>query len=140
MLKNKKGVLFSVDAVFALVTLLFMTSAIMFSISQDQSSLYSSQMLTRIGQDSLGLLEKDLSLQQAIDLSTTVILTRYLNSLPDSICADIYLYDTTQNQIDSASKDGCTVLAQKSIIRRSFITVGLNPYYAQMEISFIGTS
>jgi hypothetical protein len=133
---NKKGLIFTLDALFAILTLIFIVSSIVFFMGQLDSTLYARQSLDIIARDSLSMLERDGTLQQAVDISNGAVIEFFLNALPNSLCGQVLIFDAESLQLLAANKAGCSVGVDKVTTRRSFITTGLNPYYAQMSISF----
>jgi hypothetical protein len=134
---NKKGLFFSIDVAIAFLLVILFVGGILFYLQQSQREIYSYQVLDAMGQDILRVLEVDGTLRQAVDLGTTVVLGQFLNELPASICGKISIFDSSQNEISSATKSGCSVDPDKVSVYRSFITTGANANYARLDISFV---
>lgn len=137
---NKKGIIFTLDAVFALIVAVTITVAVIFHMSQVSKIPYSKQALNKIAQDSLTVLEKDGILKEAIETGSTETITTFLNSLPYQICAGMDLKSADQSTIQSAVKTGCNSSEEAVIARRAFIANNFSTYYVRMEFWHTGIS
>ena len=132
---NKKALIFTLDAIFALIIALTLIMGTLFLINQE-NQLFNEQALEFIAQDSLTVLEKDGSLSYAIEESTSVTINLFQENLPEQICSLIVLKDSAGQQILSSLRSSCGTNAKKySVARRSFI-LSSEPYYAEMTVWF----
>jgi len=132
MLK-KKAIIFSLDAIFAIIIAGIMILACFFYLSQTSTNLYKNQDIYKISLDSLTILEKDNTLKTAVETSNTTIIQQFLNSLSEQHCGNITLYTSSSAAILSAQKTGCTSKNESTIAIRSFVANNSNIYYANME-------
>jgi hypothetical protein len=132
----KKGFIFSLDAIIAVLIALFMITSIIFYISQNSHSK-NRENLNNIALDSLVLLEKNGALSAtAISLDPSA-LDSYLGTLPDNICAKIDLFESQAggglHKTISHYRAGCPSSASYIISRRVFIASG-STYLAELEV------
>lgn len=132
MLK-KKSLIFSLDALFAIVIAGIMILACFLYLSQTTTNIYQNQDIYKISLDSLAILEKDDTLKIAVETNSTTTPQLFLNSLPDQLCSNITIYTASSAAILSAQKTGCTAKNESTIAVRTFIANNSNVYYAKME-------
>ena len=132
MLK-KKAIIFSLDAIFAIIIAGIMILACFFYLSQTSTNLYKNQDIYKISLDSLTILEKDDTLKTAAETNSTTTLQSFLNSLPTQHCGNITVYTSSSTAVLSAQKTGCTAKNESTIAIRSFAANDYNIYYAKME-------
>ncbi|MBW2965948.1 hypothetical protein KY342_02475 [Candidatus Woesearchaeota archaeon] len=132
MLK-KKAIIFSLDAIFAIVIAGIMILACFFYLSKTTTNLYQNQDIYKLSLDSLTILEKDETLKTAIETSSATTIQQFLNSLPDQHCGNITVYTSLSTAVLSSQKTGCTANNESTIAIRSFIANNSNIYYAKME-------
>jgi hypothetical protein len=137
---NKKGIIFTLDAIFALIAAVTIITAAMFYMSQVSKLPYNMQALNRLAQDSLTVMEKDGTLRQAIETGSTSRMVIFLDSLPDQICAKIDLKSKNHVMLYNATKTGCTSSDEYVITRRVFIANNFNIYYSKAEFWYTGGS
>jgi hypothetical protein len=135
MLHAKKGIIFSIDAALAVVTALLLITAVLYFLGQNTVP-HESVVLDSIARDSATVLEKDRTFRTAVEINSPTVIERYLNGLPSHICASVSLQTSASIEVMSTIKTGCTSGREKSRARRSFITTGLNSYYAIVEVWF----
>jgi hypothetical protein len=134
---NKKGLIFTLDAVFALVTALTLIMAAFYLISQD-NQLFNEQALELIAQDSLTVLEKDGTLAAAVESSSNITINLYQENLPEQVCSLITIKNSAGQQVMNTLSSSCSTNAKEySVARRSFVS-DQDPYYAEMTIWYKG--
>jgi len=131
---RKKGIIFTLDAIFALMAALTIISASLFYMGQVGKIPFNKQALGKISQDSLTILEKDGTLGKAVEIGSAATLSSFLNSLPSNLCGKIEINDASKNNILAALKPGCTGSNELVISVRAFVGNNFNVYYARMEI------
>ena len=136
---NKKGVVITLDSIFAILATLTIITSVLFYMGQISKIPYNKQSLSRISQDSLTILEKDGTLKRSIETGTAAMIGSYLESLPKQICAEIYLKDSNKNMILNITRTGCIYPEESVVQRRVFIANNLTIYYARMESWFKST-
>ncbi|MBW2984326.1 hypothetical protein KY361_04380 [Candidatus Woesearchaeota archaeon] len=129
----KKGIIFSLDAILAVIIAGVMILACFFYLSHTSTNLYQNQDIYKISLDSLTILEKDNTLKTAVETNSTTTLQLFLDSLPAQLCGDITVYTSSSSAVLSAQKTGCTAKNESTIAVRSFVANNFNVYYARME-------
>jgi hypothetical protein len=127
----KKGVIFTLDAVIALLAASVIILSIYLLIG-NLSDISDGRDLQQIGQDALTVLEKDGSLAYAIQTKSNVTVTTYLDELPAQYCARIQLLDSNQDIQFSAVSGGCGNADRLAVSRRIFISER-KTYMAEIE-------
>lgn len=128
---HKKALIFTLDAIFALIIAITLIMGVLFLINQE-NQLFNEQALEIVAQDSLTVLEKDGSLDGAIEGTTNITISLFQENLPDQICSLIVLKNSAGQQVLSSLRSSCgTNAKQFSVARRSFIS-GSEPYYAEI--------
>lgn len=129
----KKGIIFTLDAIFALITAVTIIVAVIFYMGQVYKIPYTKQALNRLAQDSLTILEKDGALKEAIERGSSTAITTFLNSLPYQICGGIDLKSANHSVIQSLTKTNCTISEESVVGRRTFVANNFTTYYAEVE-------
>lgn len=129
----KKGIIFSLDAIFAIIIAGIMILACFFYLSKTTTNLYQNQDIYKISLDSLTILEKDDTLKTAAETSSSTTIQQFLNSLSDQFCGNITIYTSSSSAVLSAQKTGCTAKNESTIAVRSFVANDFNPHYAKLE-------
>ncbi len=130
---QRKAIIFSLDAIFALIIAAVMILACFFYLSHTTTNLYKNQDIYKISLDSLTILEKDDALKTAVENSNTTTIQQFLDSLPEQHCSNITIYTYSSAQLLSTQKTGCTAKNESVIAIRSFIANNYNIYYAKTE-------
>ena len=130
---RKKAIIFSLDAIFAVIIAGIMILSCFFYLSKTTTNLYQNQDIYKVSLDSLTILEKDNTLKTSVETSSVATIQQFLNSLPDQHCGNITVYTSSSSQLLSAQKTGCTAKNESTIAVRSFIANNSNIYYANME-------
>lgn len=128
-LKNKKAILFTLDALFALLLSLSFFIYVSFYFFPSQDTTYANYDLLQIAGDSLAVLEKTKELSKL----STIGLQTYVDALPSQYCANITIYDSADVNQLSVKRNNCNSAEQNAISRRIFIS-GNMPYLAAIEV------
>jgi hypothetical protein len=129
---NKKSLIFSLDAIIAVVIAGMMLLACFFYLSQTSANIYKEQNTYMVSLDSLTILEKDSTLKTAIEANSTAAIQQFLNSIPNQFCANMTIYTSASAALLSAQKTGCTQKNESAVAVRIFIA-NQEAYYARME-------
>ncbi len=127
---DKKAILFTLDALFALILAFSFFVYFSFYFSDVENILYSNIDLLEKSNDVLAVLEKSNNLVDSTQIQT------YLDALPAQICANITVYNSGNIMQLSELKSGCTPTEENTITRRVFISE-YNPYLAVMEAWYL---
>lgn len=131
-LGNRRGIVFTIDAIIAVIILIAFVSASYFYLKNINNN-FGDNDLFQVSQDSLTVLELNNELQSAIATSSISDIQVYIdNLLPSHVCADIALYDSSDILQLNATKTNCTSSDETSSSIRTFI-VSNNFYYAKMR-------
>jgi hypothetical protein len=131
---RKKGLIFTLDGIFAILIALTLIFSSIFYLSQASSTFMNQRNLIQISQDSLTLLEKTKELKNFAETSTPANIQSYLDSLPYQICAKLSIESSAGIQLQELSKSGCGNSAYSSVTeRRVFVANSFTTYYAEME-------
>ena len=130
---NKKGLIFTIDAILALLSAIVILIAI-YSILSNTDINNEYQDLSKIALDSLTVSEKNNALNLGVsgDLS---LLDNYLGALPVNVCGNISLYYANQNIITSSKKPDCLINDNRVIARRAFLS-DYKMHFAKIEVSY----
>jgi len=132
----KKGFIFSLDAIIAVLIALLMITSILFYLSQNSHSP-NRENLNNIALDSLVLLEKSGALSATVISLDPSALDSYLGTLPYNICARIELFesraDGSLSKTLSHYRAGCSLPSSYIISRRVFIASRIT-YLAELEV------
>ena len=132
---NKKAVIFTIDAVLAIIIAGIMLSAAYFYISYEYEAEDRQQNLQKTSLDILSALEKDGTLQNSVDTGSASSISTFLNVLPSQICSNITVYDNNSIIKLSTQKQGCNI-TQPVFPRRVFASGNFSSYYAESKLSF----
>ena len=124
----RKGFIFTLDAILALLIVVTFMGIISFGWSEDISNYN----LRQYAQDSLTILEKDHSLHEAVKTGSSGILEAYMGSMPENMCASMIIEDD-QGLMVMNSTEICIKSDDVVKSRRVFIYEG-EPYSAGMEV------
>ena len=130
---RKRGVIFTLDAIFAVLTAMAFFIAILYFLNETADIPYSRQLLAEFSQDSLTILEKNSTLKLALVTDSTQQISEFLNSTPSQFCAWIELRSSSGDALLNATKTACVNSSQPVIERRSFVIGNESAYYARME-------
>ena len=127
---NNKAIIFTLDAILAILAVSSIIIASQFYLSKT-NIFYGQQDIYKMSTDSLTVLEKSRTLENAVKASSTSAIQNYLASLPNQICATITVYDKNSVSLLSATKTDCAASDINRIARRCFIS-NFESYYAEM--------
>jgi hypothetical protein len=133
----KKGMFFTIDALFALLLAFTFFIYITYYFSGYSNSAYKQMDLSVASTDALAVLEKTSTLDSAVRALSNTQIQTYLNALPTQFCANITLYNSANLKLLSALKSGCTAAEENAIVRRVFVS-HQDPYLAVMESWYYG--
>lgn len=128
----KKGIVFSLDVMLALITAMILISAGIYYMNNLYSNIGTELNLNQITQDSLEILDFKGDLINARLTNSNSTLNEFLNELDNNICAEIEMYNQNDTIIMSSVKSGCVSSNTLLVSRRTFI-VENDIYYAKME-------
>ena len=131
---DKKGIIFTIDAILAVVIAGIMLSAAYFYVSDGYHSRGGQQNLYKISLDVLSALEKDGALQNSVNTGSASGISAFLNAIPSQICSNITIYDSSSRIKASAQKQGCNI-TQPVFSRRVFVS-NFSAYYAEAKLDF----
>lgn len=132
---NKKSIIFTLDAILAILIAGVMITSSYFYISQTKISQLNRQNLYKISLDVLTILEKDGTLYDSVRTGSTSDLNDFLNLLPAQICGSFTIYDHESNVIQSVQKADCDT-TQPVFSRRVFVGNNFDIYYAEAKLGF----
>jgi len=137
--KSKNAIVFTLDAVFAIIAAAIIIFAVLFYTSQLSRTPFAKQSLSRISKDSLTVLEKDYSLKYSVQSGSYDGIQSFLDSLPTQICARIGLKDSSGALFKIINKSGCpdySPSTDRIIHRRVFVADDASQiqhiYYAEI--------
>ncbi len=132
-----RGILFSTDAVLALLVSMLFIGYIFHSLSIIESAKPEIQNLQKISQDFLQILENDGSLKNSLETNTESAIAADARILPANICFELSLYSKdSQNPKFSSSNCGCKDFV---LSRRSFIAsngTALAEHFAELKTCY----
>lgn len=132
----KKGLIFTLDAILALIVASSLILASFNYVSKAQM-VWNKPTLLKISLNSLAVLELSQTLQDAVKASNADDTEEFLNNLlPNHVCAMVEFYDEADSLLLTAAKSGCTSSNYPTVNYRSFTANG-NVYYARMEAWYI---
>ena len=139
---SSKGFIISLDALVALSVLLSVLMLSSFYLSQAQYTAKNGIILKENAIDILSTLEKNGVLEEAVATDKPAPIRSFLNKLPDSICADLSIYNSTD--LNSAVMDvlrpGCQKnFTESATLNGSFIVQEANDanfYIARSTVWF----
>ncbi len=133
MLLKRKSIIFSLDALLALVSGIILIIASFFYISQIQTIQWGQPAIYIMTMDSLNTLKTDRTLENAVETNSSTTLSKFLNNmLGPNTCGGIELYNSTGSRRLSVNKTGCSSPVQVYIARRTLISNNII-YYATMR-------
>lgn len=131
--KGKAAMVFSLDAMIALIMAMLAISAIFVILvrsterSDDTSGIYLMSL------DTLAVLEKSHLLSTAVETNSTTAILQHLQALPSPVCSNITIYDTENRMVLTTAPASCTDHDQTSRAIRAFVDANLTTYLAVME-------
>ena len=132
---NKKSVIFTLDAILAILIAGVMITASYFYISQANIPMSNRQNLHKISMDALVVLEKDGTLKDSVQTGSASGLSEFLNLLAPQICSKFTIYDDSSTLVLSSQKSDCNI-TQPVLSRRVFVLDNFSTYYAESKLAF----
>ncbi|MBU2561184.1 MAG: hypothetical protein KKD17_02720 [Nanoarchaeota archaeon] len=132
MLK-RKAIIFSLDAIFAVVVAGLMILACFLHLSQTTTNIHQNQDIYKISLDSLTILEKDRTLKTAVETNSAATIQSFLDALPEQFCGNITVRTSAAVLVLSAQKAGCTEKNESTSAVRAFTAGNSAVYYAGMK-------
>lgn len=133
LLRSRKGLLFTLDSIFALFVALVILTSVIFALKTITVDDWSKNNINELSMDYLTVLEESGRLRNAIDYSGTTEIKVFLNIVvSENICAKLKIYDSSDNIVLSEVKTGCGFSNSVSLTKRSFVAEG-EFYYAVLE-------
>ena len=129
----KKGIIYTLDVIIALFMALGIV-AFAFTYLEETSHSFNNNVYV-LSLDSLGMLEKDYTLQRAVQQNSAVLLQQFVNTLPAPLCGNISIYSGEQQKQWSVQANNCTQGNDLALARRAF-AVNATLYYAEMRTWF----
>ncbi|MBI4158881.1 hypothetical protein HY500_01330 [Candidatus Woesearchaeota archaeon] len=125
-----KGIVFSLDAMIALLLAVIITTFIYVSIEQSSSN-YDELFLHKSAVDVLTVLREDRSLEVFNNASVY----SFLDSLPVQFCANLTVYDFNDRIVYNALKSKCTTEGKiVGTSRRVFIVNSTSVYLGEVKM------
>lgn len=133
---SPRGVVFTLDALLALLAAAILFTTIFFFISRVEIAPFSSDVLVTLAEDSLTILEKDGTLLEAHATGGTAALLRYLDGLPLRFCGSIGISDPDGTLLAAAQRSGCgdPGEGELAVARRVFVGHRLSTAVARMDV------
>jgi len=127
---NKKGMIFSMDALAALLLVTIISFGVITSINLARVD-YGSVLLQLNAVDGLSVVREEGSLEGFNNNS----LQGFLNDLPVQVCGNLSVYDFEDKIVYDAVKNGCNSVGvgNMGVARRDFLS-GNNVYMAKLEV------
>lgn len=131
---NRKGFIYTLDAIFALVIAATIIIASFQYLSQTHIARFNRSDLYRLSNDALTVLERNSGLSNVISGSTSSV-QNYLNSLPTQVCGNLSVFSTSNSLISSIQKTGCNSANVDDLVvaRRVFVHSNSSTYHARLE-------
>jgi len=106
--KQTKGILFTVDAIFAIVICLTIILSSFFFLSQTQKIRYSDTALDTLNTDMIVVLTLDGTLERGIQEKSSTGIKVALDTLPVQACMRIIVKFKNESVLLDETKTGCT--------------------------------
>lgn len=130
----KKAILFTLDAMFALVFSLVIISASVYFVLQPNLEVTNSEKVRLISYSALAVMEKQAMLERAIVNSDNSQIQSFIDSFPLNVCAEVTFRDSRAIITSQVFKQSCTIGEEYFITRRIFIANN-DIYYADLRVS-----
>jgi hypothetical protein len=130
---KKKSILFSLDAMLAIVVSVMFMMAIYNYSENSYEPDYTIIDLYHMSADSIAVLKSSNSLSYSVTTNTTTSIYSYLRLMPSQVCLMVKIYDKSHNQLMNAAKEGClTVPGEPAVIYESPFVADSKIYSARM--------
>lgn len=128
----KKALIFTLDAIFAVLIAASIMVASYLYLSKTDILTYNQQDIYRISLDTLTILEKNSALKNAVETNTTTNINAFLSTLPNHICANVTVFDKESETVLYTLKTGCQKSVTRTHTSRVFIAKN-DAYYATIN-------
>lgn len=134
MLRARKAVIFSIDALLAIIAAMSLITACFFYLSQIQTLQWTQPQMHIMLLDSLTTMRDTNNLRDLITSSDTATIQKFLdNVIPGNICESLLIYDRSNTLLYELNKTDCVNSPDDLYVsRRSFIARG-QVYQAQLN-------
>lgn len=131
---NRKGFIYTLDAIFALMIAAIIIFASFQYLSQTHIARFNRSDLYRLSNDALAVMERNSGLSNVVSGSTSSA-QNYVNSLPAQVCGNLTVLSTGNSLIGNAVKSGCDSANVDELVvaRRIFVHSNSSTYYAKLE-------
>jgi hypothetical protein len=139
---RKKSIIFSIDAMLALISAVVLIGVAFFYLSQVQTLNWSQPGTYITAMDTLNVLRIDNTFHNSIKYNSNDNLTLFMNNMfPLNVCGRIELYNSSGNMLIEANKTNCFVPTNLDsndiyVSRRTFV-YNRSMYYAYLRIWYI---
>jgi hypothetical protein len=130
---HKKGVVLTLDAIFALIVAVLMILWTLQYLANITTPAYNKQALSRLGQDALTVMEKENILRDAMETGSISHIIHFFNSTPEQICHNLTIKYLGQTTMLAVTKIGCDTNTEPVIARRAFISYDRQIYFAELQ-------
>jgi hypothetical protein len=132
-LRKKKSILFSLDAMLAVIVSVMLFMAINNYSEKSYEPDYTVLDLYHLSADSIAVLKSTGDLSYSTSLNTTTNIHSYLRLMPAQACFMIKIYDKSHYQLMNAAKEGClTIPGEPAVIYESPFVANNKIYTARM--------
>ncbi len=130
----KRGFIYTLDAIFALVIAAVIILASFQYLSQTHIAKFNRSDLYRLSNDVLAVLERNSGLSNVVSGSVSNTQS-YLNSLPVQVCGNLTIFSTGNSMVSAVQKTGCNSANVDDLVvaRRIFVHSNSSTYYAKLE-------
>jgi hypothetical protein len=132
---GKKAVIFTLDAILALLIAGSMITASFFYLSQENIQ-FTRQSLYKMALDLFAILEMDGSLADYASTGSNSSIINFISTLPSQLCINLTLYNNDSAFMHSTQKSNCNI-TQPVVSRGVFVHYNLSAYYAELKMGYI---
>ncbi len=133
---------YTIDAILATALFLALLTTAFLQLSALGSPTFDESQLSTIAFDTLAVLEKNNTLNDAVNEDSTTQLSLLLSTLPSNVCASLSVYNSTGlvdsnlTRIGAVSRPGCMNVTTTlvAIHRRTFHPAGKPTHVAEVAI------
>jgi hypothetical protein len=130
----KKAVIFTLDAILAILVAGSMITASFFYLSQENIQ-FNRQSLYKMALDLIAVLEMDGSLADYASTGSNSSIIIFISALPSQLCVNLTLYNNDSAFMHSTQKSNCNI-TQPVVSRAVFVNYNLSSYYAELKMGF----
>jgi hypothetical protein len=139
-MNKKKGIIFSMDAMIAMLLTLILFLSVGFYLTKIENNAVNTIYLKQVAADTLTVMEKSNALENAIRRDQTILARSFLNNLPFRVCGEIRLIsnnDLNNAKISLTKKECSSNYTELVVMQRSFLTETNNNieyYIAELKV------